>query len=171
MRAYQLLGDTWITAAVPPMKKPRPPRLRLLGRVAGLSVYLVDGERVRDEIDVDFVNGGNEAVYPSYVPPGEIWIDDAQHALDRTATALHELVERDLMLHHGMGYDRAHDAANVRERAFRRQLLRARPQAFDGRRVATAYRDYLRAMRPPRTPRQLDREIALALARERTAAP
>lgn len=51
-----------------------PPRLRLLGRGGGLVVYLVNGEQVRNEIDGDFVNGG----YPIYVPPDEIWIDDAQ---------------------------------------------------------------------------------------------
>jgi len=147
------------------MSKLLPPRLRLLGRVAGLAIYLVDGERVRDEIDVDFVNGGNEGAYPNYVPVGEIWIDDAQHQLDRTATALHELVERDLMLRHGMSYDRAHDEANEYERPLRRQLVRHRPTAFDARRVAAAYRVYLTDRRRHKTARQLEREIAEALHR------
>lgn len=167
--------------------KPRPPRLRLLGRVAGFAVYLVSGERVRDEVDIDFTLGGNEAVY-TYVPPGEIWIDDAAHALDRTATALHELVERDLMLHHGMDYDRAHDAASARERLFRRGLVRRHPTKFDAHSVAIAYRAYLREtpragspskaspgraspsktspgkVSPRKTSRQLEREITAALA-------
>jgi hypothetical protein len=121
--------------------KLRPPRLRLLGHVAGVAIYVVSGEQVRDDVDIDFTMGGNEAVY-TYVPPGEIWIDDAAHVLDRTATALHELVERDLMLRHGMDYDRAHDAANIRERAFRR--LQRRPLGkFDAGAVAAAYRAYL----------------------------
>lgn len=120
----------------------RPPRLHLLGRVDGVQIYLVSGERVRDEIDVDFTEGGNDAVY-TYVPAGEVWIDDAAHALDRTATALHELVERDLMLRRGLSYDEAHDAANERERALRRDLVRRRPARFDLDRVAGAYRDYL----------------------------
>lgn len=144
--------------------KPHPPRLRLLGRVDGLAIYLVDGERVRDDVDVDFVNGGNEAVY-SYVPPGEIWIDDAQHPIDRTATALHEIVERDLMLNHGMGYDAAHDAANGHERAFREALKRRPPSRFDARRLAAAYRVYLRETPTRKRSRQLDHEITAALAR------
>jgi hypothetical protein len=126
-------------------------------------IYLVDGEKVRDSIDVDFTMGGNEARY-SYVPPGEIWIDNADHVLDRTATALHELIERDLMLHHGMSYDSAHDAANVRERVFRQDLERRRPVRFDARRVAEAYRIYFREKPIHKRSHQLDREIAVALA-------
>lgn len=142
-----------------------PPRRRLLGQGNGLWVYLVEGERVRNEIDVDFVNGGNAAVYPSYIPHDEIWIDDAQHPLDRTATALHELIERDLMLHHGRGYDSAHDLANVYERAFRRQLRRHRPLRYNSREVMDAYRAYLCDRGSPKAPRQLQREIAGVLHR------
>jgi hypothetical protein len=141
------------------------PRLRLLSRIEGLSIYLVDGEKVRDKIDVDFVNGGNEAIYPAYIPPGEIWIDDAQHPLDRTATALHELIERDLMLHHGMSYDAAHDAANARERVFRRYLERRPPTRFDAPRVAEAYRAYVAEAPSQKRSKQMDREIAEALMR------
>jgi hypothetical protein len=150
--------------------KLQPPRLRLLGRVDGLSIYLVDGERVRNEIDVDFVNGGNGAIYPSYIPLDEIWIDDAQHALDRTATALHELIERDLMLHHGRNYDSAHDLANVYERAFRWELKHHRPTGYAARRVVGAYHSYLRGRQGHKTARQLDREITGALhGRTRTS--
>lgn len=152
--------------------KPKLPRLRLLGKIAGLSIYLVSGERVRDDVDIDFTLGGNEAVY-TYVPPGEIWIDDAAHVLDRTATALHELVERDLMLHHGMDYDRAHDAASARERSFRREFAHQHPVKFDVRGVTAAYRAYLRDVPPDgsssapvrKTSRRLRREIDEVLGR------
>ncbi len=146
------------------MKAPKTPRLRLLGLIAELAIYLVDGEYIRDNLDIDFVNGGNEAVYPSYVPPGEIWIDDAQHAIDRTATALHELIERDLMLHHGMSYDAAHDAANGHERAFRNDLKRHRPARFDAPRLAKAYRIYRHETPRRQETKRLDQEIAQALS-------
>ncbi len=149
--------------------KLRPPRLRLLGHVAGLVIYLVDGEYIRDDIDVDFVNGGNEAVYPSYVPSGEIWIDDAQHALDRTATALHELVERDLMLQHGMGYEWAHDAANGHERAFRKDLELHRPKRFDVSRLGAAYAVYFGEKPHQKRSPRLDRKITEALSRRNGA--
>lgn len=107
------------------------PRLKKLGYVGGLVVYLVDGEYVRNNLDIDFVCGGNEAVYPNYVPKNEIWIDDALSPLDRTATLLHEIVERNLMVNKGWSYERAHDAASTAERPFRKQLQKIRPRTID----------------------------------------
>jgi len=152
-----------------------PPRTRYLGKIAGLSVYLVSGVSVRNNTDIDFTCGGNEAVYPSYVPPGEIWLDDAAGPFDRMATALHEIVERDQMMRYGKTYDDAHEVASANERPFRRELAKAPPRAFDARRVAAAYRAYLRNPGrypvmdrpddPPRGARQMDREIAEAIDR------
>lgn len=139
-----------------------PPRLRLLGRVAGLPVYLVSGEYVRNHLDIDFTQGGNDGVYSFYIPLGEIWIDDALHGLDRTATALHEMVERDLMVKHGMAYDPAHEIASSCERPFRRELARAGVTGFDAGRLEVAYRAYLRSqpkVQTARHPRQLQRDI------------
>ena len=119
-----------------------PPRLRRLGHVTGLPVYLVSGEQVRNQIDIDFTAGGNEAAYPGYVPPGEIWIDDALHVLDRIATIFHEIVERNLMLYGGRDYDRAHDIACKREIEFRKELARKRPTSTDLRLVTAALRPF-----------------------------
>lgn len=82
-------------------------------------VYLVDGEKVRNEIDVDFTMGGNFARY-SYVPEGEIWLDEALNDFDRRATLAHELHETRLMLD-GMSYDKAHDKSSAIERKWRRE--------------------------------------------------
>jgi hypothetical protein len=152
----------------------KPPRIQFLGTVAGLSIYLVSGERVRDEIDIDFTMGGNEAIYPSYIPAGEIWIDDAAHALDRNATALHEIVERDQMIRFHKDYDAAHDVASATERPFRQAMLRDRPRGFSAPRVAAAYQSYLKEPnRHPIVPRpnevkrakQLDAEIRAVVSR------
>lgn len=147
-------------------KSLRPPRLRRLGKLAGLTIYLVSGEQVRNKSDIDFTCGGNEAVYPSYVPVGEIWIDDALHALDRSATILHEMVERDLMLHHGMTYDVAHDVASSRERVLRKELARNPSSKVDLRRVGAAYSKYLREPKLTR-PQQLNHDIAESISRKR----
>jgi len=122
--------------------KLEPPRIRRLGYVTGLPVYLVSGEQVRNQIDIDFTQGGNEAAYPGYVPPGEIWIDDAMHALDRIATVFHEIVERNLVLYGGMDYDDAHDVACKREIEFRKKLRQQRPASTDLRLVTAALRPY-----------------------------
>lgn len=155
--------------------KLKPPRTHYLGKVAGLTIYLVSGVDVRNTTDIDFTCGGNEAVYPSYVPPGEIWLDDAAGPLDRTATALHEIVERHQMMTFGKDYEDAHEVASATERPFRRALSKAPPKAFDPRRVATAYRAYLknpgrhpvidRPNDPRRGAKQMDREIGEALGR------
>lgn len=159
------------------MPKLQPPRTRYLGKVAGLTVYLVSGVHVRNNTDIDFTCGGNEAVYPSYVPANEIWLDDAAGPLDRTATALHEIVERHQMMENGLSYDDAHEIASATERPFRRELAKSPPKAFDPRRVGIAYRAYLRdpgkhpvidrPNDPPRSARQMDREIAEAVGRGR----
>jgi hypothetical protein len=157
--------------------KLQPPRLRYLGKVAGLPIYLVSGRQIRDTTDIDFTCGGNEAVYPSYVPPGEIWIDDALHTHDRIATALHEIVERDQMMRHGLDYDDAHEIASAHERPFRRELSQHPSREFDAARVAAAYRRYLREPgrypvlsrpdEPARPASQLKREIDEVLGRRR----
>ena len=108
-----------------------PPRIKRLGYIGGLPIYIVSGEKVRNEIDLDFTQGGNEAAYPGYVPPGEIWIDDAMHVLDRLATIFHEIVERNMVLFGGIDYDDAHDIALEREKIFRADLLRKRPSTTD----------------------------------------
>lgn len=122
--------------------KLEPPRIRRLGYVTGLPVYLVSGEQVRNDIDIDFTQGGNEAAYPGYVPADEIWIDDAMHALDRIATVFHEIVERNLVLYGGMSYDKAHDIACKREIEFRKELARKKPSSTDLRLVTAALRPY-----------------------------
>lgn len=128
--------------------KIEPPRLHLIGHVTGLPVYLVSGELVRNEIDIDFTQGGNEAAYPGYVPKGEIWIDDAMHALDRIATTFHEIVERNLVLFGGIDYDDAHEIACEREIALRKQLARIRPTTTDLKLVAMALAPYAHEAKP-----------------------
>lgn len=126
----------------------KPPRLKRLGFIDGLTIYLVSGEQVRNEIDLDFTAGGNSGAYPGYVPKNEIWLDDALHVLDRIATIFHEIVERNLMLYQGIGYDRAHDTACKREIEFRKELIQKQPASTDLRLVARALRPYAKEAIP-----------------------
>lgn len=119
------------------------PYIRKLGRVAGQTVWLVSGEYVRNHIFLDFTQGGNDQVYRRFTPAGEVWIDDATGPFDQTATALHEIVERDQMLRRGLPYEKAHDIALSYERPFRRELAkRGTLRAIDLGAVARAYREY-----------------------------
>jgi len=105
-----------------PVVRCHAPRLRQLARRAGYRVYLVDGERVRNEIDTDFTMGGNPERY-RYVPRGEIWIDENLSPPDRRATILHEIVETKHMKR-GLSYEKAHDIATAAEARFRARRVR-----------------------------------------------
>lgn len=95
---------------------------KLEGRVGSYQVYSVDGSRVRAQVDIDFVAGGNAGRY-KYVPLDEIWVEHIYEPVDFAATLLHEIVEADLMLKSGQSYDQAHETASRREAPFRRSLL------------------------------------------------
>lgn len=92
-------------------------------RVGRWKVRSVDGEWIRDNVDVDFVEGGNPARY-GYIPIDEIWIEDNLKDLDARATLLHELVEECLMQRDGLTYDDAHDEAAIVEREYRRKHVK-----------------------------------------------
>ena len=97
------------------------PRLRLLGTARGVRVYLVDGERVRRELEIDFVAGGHDRIY-KWIPPREVWIDSGVEARGRLPVIFHELVERRIMGGaRPLGYDAAHARASELEVEARRR--------------------------------------------------
>lgn len=91
-----------------------------MGQIAGYAVFTVNGEVVRNEVDIDFVAGGNPSRY-AYVPENTLWVEYTS-ALDAVATALHECFEAELMRSQGLKYPKAHDAAGQLEKAFRTQF-------------------------------------------------
>ena len=90
------------------------------------KIKFVDGEKVRNEIFPDFTSGGNDMVYPRFVPPGEIWIDKVQKPLDAYCAIVHECIERRHM-HAGDDYDTAHGKAIRAEQVVRAMLTGKRP--------------------------------------------
>ena len=114
-------GGFWVN---PDQVKGQPPYIRIYGASDNLTIYIVDGRYIRDNIYIDFTEGGNDEVYggadpdkPSFIPKGEIWIDNKN--MDEAGfILLHELTERNHM-QAGEDYDTAHDAANVQEQAAR----------------------------------------------------
>ncbi len=83
-----------------------------------LKVFLVDGQYVRDNFNVDFTQGGHWKVYP-FIPRYEVWIDRSLDTpLDRKATLLHEITEMvDMGDARGKGdqYSESHDKASAVE--------------------------------------------------------
>jgi hypothetical protein len=89
-----------------------------IGKVSGIDVFLVDGNWVKLNCNMDFVEGGNDGIY-DYMAKQQIWIDsDLDHTQVRYI-ALHEAVERRGM-ESGLSYDDAHNYANEIEKEVRK---------------------------------------------------
>ena len=80
------------------------------GQKNGLDIWIVDGYKVRQRIYKEFLYGGNGQRY-CYVPPREIWIDNAISCEEYELTLAHELNERHLMAKYGWTYDKSHDSS------------------------------------------------------------
>ena len=85
---------------------------------AGVQVWVVDGELVRDVLFIDFTEGGHDKVY-DFIPPKEVWIDDDVRPEERRFILLHELYERRLMSG-GWAYGNAHRDSSRLESHYRR---------------------------------------------------
>jgi hypothetical protein len=124
------------------------------GSQSGQAIWIVDGALVRREIYPEFLYGGNSQRY-RYVPPGEIWVDNAISAEEFSYTVLHEIRERSLMARRGMEYSGAHDSALAAERAARladrvaarrheQRLARVSPTDCDGVKEIRGIKDSIR---------------------------
>lgn len=91
-------------------------KIRRVGAMGGKQVFLVDGAKVRNKIDTDFALGGNSARY-SYVPQGELWIEETGGRIDKDEieTAKHEAREERKM-RAGETYNQAHSEATKIEK-------------------------------------------------------
>ena len=89
-----------------------------MGEVGDWCVYKVDGEYIRNNVNIDFVQGGNPGRY-TFIPEEQVWVENNLKPNDFTATAIHEIVECALMEDKGWSYDKAHDMANQWEDSFR----------------------------------------------------
>lgn len=97
-----------------------------LGVIDGnIKVMLVNGDRVMVEHDMDFVEAGNGAEAPEFIPTDEIWIDINTAAHEWPFNCYHEAHERRCMANQGMSYPQAHERANAVEKMLRLQAMDA----------------------------------------------
>jgi len=92
-----------------------------LGIIAGMNVFLVNGDFIRTYIDIDYVEGGNPARY-TYIPDKEIWVEKILSKIDLYSTIVHEIIEYHLMMK-GNSYDKSHDITNTYEFTFRHKVF------------------------------------------------
>jgi hypothetical protein len=99
-----------------------------LGVREGISIWIVDGYKVRAGIYPDFGLSGNDMAY-HFMPPKEIWLD-GQMSSEETEFAIQtELLERKLMAA-GISYGQAYDSAiniNVRLRQDMQKIIDKHP--------------------------------------------
>jgi hypothetical protein len=94
----------------------------LIGKTAqGDSLFRVDGNEVRRELDVDFTLGSHYLV-EDYIPDGEIWIEEMPKHEDECANATHEIPEVFLMKKEGLPYPVAHEIVCDFEKVVRKFL-------------------------------------------------
>lgn len=86
-----------------------------------LTICVVNGAIVREWMDPEFVLGGHDIVYPSYIPKNEVWIDGKMDPRESHLVLAHELDERSRMERDGLPYEIAHEYATVMERVLRRK--------------------------------------------------
>lgn len=79
-----------------------------VGSFAGFSVYRVDSEWIKDNLDVTFGTGGHGLVH-SFIPLDVILIDDVNQKMAKLV--LHEAVEYHHMMEDGLDYQEAHEHA------------------------------------------------------------
>jgi hypothetical protein len=83
-----------------------------------LNIWIVHGEMVRNIYFIDFTEGGHDKVY-SFIPSGEVWLDDDLIPSERRYILLHELHERYKMTR-GIEYPEAHEESSKLELYCRR---------------------------------------------------
>jgi hypothetical protein len=99
-----------------------------LGIREGISIWIVDGYKVRATIFPDFGFSGNDLEY-RFIPAKEIWIDGQVSAEETEYSITAELIERGMMAK-GIDYDSAYGTAidsTIKLRKAMEQMIRKHP--------------------------------------------
>jgi len=92
--------------------------LKKLQSIGEITVWLVDGNRIRRQLDMDFTNFGQHFVFP-FIPEDEFWLDPEALVLkEKDFFLTHLLVEWEMMKQ-GYDYITATNAADQKERVDR----------------------------------------------------
>jgi hypothetical protein len=94
---------------------------RLIDEVDEFKVFLVNGEFVRNNLEIEFTMGSHKLM-SDFIPKDEVWLDDRMSDNDILALIHHEVVEARLM-RKGMSYEDAHALATKSEMKFRKKML------------------------------------------------
>jgi hypothetical protein len=100
------------------------PYVKKLDQISDITVWIVDGQYIRKNIDEEFTNFGQHFGF-RFIPKQEFWID-REHSLGEAQFFIdHLLVEHRLMAS-GMAYDQALGKADAVEKRERHKVERGR---------------------------------------------
>lgn len=91
----------------------------IIKKEKGITIWLVDGKYIRDNIDINFTNFGQHYKY-NFIPSNEFWIDHLVHKEEIYYFIEHLFIEKKLMKNK-VPYDDALIQANVVERELRKE--------------------------------------------------
>jgi hypothetical protein len=109
--------------------KPKMPKKQKIDKIGDVNIYIVDGDYIRNYIDIDFTNFGQHYRF-DFIPEKEFWIDHVADKSEIDFFITHLLKEYQLM-RNKMSYKKANELADVKERDERRSatghMLHIRP--------------------------------------------
>lgn len=120
LRLYQIKDIGKLKKLKETYKLPIEVRIKLIKKIGKIKVFLVDGNRIRNFIDIDFTTGGHGFRH-LYIPLDEIWVDSSNED-EKEEIIIHELKELKLMKK-GINYNTAHDLACLEELKLRTKRL------------------------------------------------
>lgn len=96
---------------------------KTIGEYDGIKFIFVDGENIRDTVNIDYLLGGNNSFY-KFIPSGEVWVEKILEE-DKKATIaimLHEFIESKKMADEKYSYEKAHEYSTKKEMEFRKKI-------------------------------------------------
>lgn len=93
--------------------------IKKIGRRGKITIWRVDGAKVRRDLDIDFTNFGQHFRFP-FIPKCEFWID-REAAPNESPFFIEHLLTEWKMMKKGVSFGAAAEAANRKERAERKK--------------------------------------------------
>ena len=90
------------------------PRKKRLKSYKGYKIFIVNGELIRNKIDIDYIMGGNGFRY-LYIPIDEIWVEDKYYKTKEFNYIVYHEYSESRLMRRGLNYSDAHDLASIKE--------------------------------------------------------
>lgn len=94
--------------------------IKKLGQQGKIKIWLVDGNKIRSQLDIEFTNFGHNFTF-SYIPKYEFWLDKEAAPNERRFFIKRMLIEWNL-LNKGVPYQKVKEIAEEKEKTERKKF-------------------------------------------------